>query len=113
MPDPTIQRTIDHLLRCHRTCRHQIHADPDPGAAHVDRRHTAMLTDVSELSRHTADLLDRDSPWAAWLCELTRDACIDLAEQCEQYGERACADICRATALACALIAPSTLPQNS
>ncbi|WP_306359529.1 hypothetical protein [Nocardia sp. CC227C] len=112
MTDPKIQSTIDRLRDCHHSCRRRIRAASDLGAAHPDRRYIAMLTDVSELSGLAADLLDSESPWADWMCELTADACAELAEQCELRGERGCAERCRTTALACATIAPNTLPPH-
>lgn len=104
MTDPKIQSTINHLLGSHRVCQRQILTSLDLGGAHATRRHIAMLTDLSELTHVTADLLDRRSPWAEWLCELVGDACTDAAEQCEKLGEKECAESCRATALACAAI---------
>lgn len=104
MTDPKIQSTINHLLGCHRVCERQIRESLDLGGAHAARDHIAMLRDLSELSRVTADLLDRESPWAELLCETAGDACTDAAEQCETLGEQECARTCRATTLACAAI---------
>ncbi|MFI6869720.1 hypothetical protein [Nocardia sp. NPDC050406] len=104
MTDPTIQSTIDHLLDCHRVCERQIRTSLDLGGAHADHRHIAALTDLAELTRVTADLLDRESPWAQWSCELAADACADIAGQCEELQETECARTCRATARACTTI---------
>ncbi|NNH75998.1 hypothetical protein HLB23_40150 [Nocardia uniformis] len=104
MTEPKIQSTINHLLGCHRGCERQILDSLDLGGKHATRQHIAMLTDLSDLSHVTAELLERGSEWewAEWLCELTGDACVEAADQCEQLGETECAEMCRTAAAACA-----------
>ncbi|MGV9411434.1 hypothetical protein ACWDOP_16075 [Nocardia sp. NPDC003693] len=50
------------------------------------------------LCRLTADLLDRRSPWATGLCEVTARICTATAESCERLGEPIAARTCRETA---------------
>ncbi|MRH89947.1 hypothetical protein GFY24_21310 [Nocardia sp. SYP-A9097] len=98
MTDPKIMSTINHLFGCHRTCVRQTGESLDLSGEHAARAHIAQLMDCAAICRLTADILDRRSPWALALCELTAQVCTATAESCEQLDEKICARTCRETA---------------
>ncbi|MFC9999976.1 four-helix bundle copper-binding protein [Nocardia sp. NPDC127526] len=104
MTDPNIQTTINALLACHRTCVRQITTSLDAGGKHAARTHITQLMDCADICRLTGDLLDRQSPWTATLCELAAEITARTAENCERLGEDACAKSCTAASNASAAL---------
>lgn len=98
MTDPKIMSTINHLFGCHRTCVRQTGESLDLGGAHAERDHITLLMDCGAICRLAADLLDRRSPWAVGLCELTAQICTATAESCERLDEPIAARTIRETA---------------
>lgn len=99
------QVCINQCLASHRMCEETIAYCLAKGGDFVTPEHLHLLMDCAEVSQTAANLMLRESPLEAALCNLCAEVCRRCAEDCARFENdkqmQACAELCRRCAEAC------------
>ena len=105
--NPVVQRAIEDCRECHAICVQTIQYSVKLGGPYVAPDYLRLLEDCTQLCQLSEDVMLRDSPFSATICNMCAEVCDQCAVACDQVGRgtdaqlRACADQCRRCAGSC------------